>query len=226
MRAYASIDDLAPVAAGFLKTYCSPSGAYAWPAYDTDTNPSKLTPVDLLAPGFLSYPIRGLYLDRMFQRNDEGGPANDYARLFDAMVAVVADIDAAELDFDSIDKHELSDRQCPGWGSVLRAIDAAQPCKGFTSVAVTKILHRKRPRLVPINDSRLRTFYGISGQRYSELFRCIHHDVTTHGDLLDSWRKPYWLDNEGPMSRLRVLDIVIWMHFEHASGASIDFVEN
>lgn len=156
----------------------------------------------------------------MFQRDDHGGPGNDYAKLFDAMAAVVADAEAAQLDFGAIDTQDLSNSGTAGWGLVLKAIDAVQPCRGLRSVAVTKILHRKRPQLVPINDSRVRAFFGITDGSYSTVFRCIHEDVTTHGDLLDTWRQPYMIDKR-PMSRLRALDIVIWMHFEDGGGTSV-----
>ena len=56
MTTLASIVDLAPEATGFLETYCSPSGLYAWPAYDTDANPAELTPVDVLGARILELP--------------------------------------------------------------------------------------------------------------------------------------------------------------------------
>ena len=220
MNSSASVADLAPGAVDALRRYCAPGGPYAWPAYDTDANTSELTSIDVLAPAFLSYPIRGSYLNQMFQRNDQGGPGNDYASLFDAMAAVVADADAAELDFGAIDTHDLVNPDRAGWGLVLKANDAVRPCRGLRSVAVTKILHRKRPHLVPINDSRIRAFFGIADGSYSKVFGCIHEDVTTQGDLLDTWRQPYMIGKR-PMSRLRALDIVVWMHFEDGGGIGV-----
>ena len=92
-------------------------------------------------------------------------------------------------------------------------MQAAQECPGLTSVAVSKILHRKRPALVPIVDSRVRSFYGAEGKDYVSLFERIHGDINMHQAALDRWREPYFVDGR-PMSRLRTLDIVIWMDSE------------
>lgn len=206
-----SITDLAADAPTYLEQYCSPHSRYAWPAYDIDPNPDQLVPADVLAPALLSYPINGKYLQQMFERPEHGQQPNAYAELFDAMSEMVRDEASSNLVFDQLDLATLSDRSVPGWSPVLRALDVAQRCSGLTSVAVTKILHRKRPDLVPINDSRVRTFYGIHQPSYERLFESVHRDVTAHHALLDRWRAPYAIDGR-VMTRLRCLDIVIWMH--------------
>jgi hypothetical protein len=53
------------------------------------------------------------------------------------------------------DKYDVPDVP-EDWRKFVRCLELVQSCKGLTSVAETKILHRKRPDLVPINDSLLR----------------------------------------------------------------------
>lgn len=205
----ASVIDLADRAPDLLARYCSPASMYAWPHYDIDRTPSELTPTDLLAPAMLSYPIRRDYFEPMLQRSGEPNP---YARLHEAMQRVIEDADAADFAFDEVPMNELANRDRPGWGCVLEAFDATSGCRGITPVAVSKILHRKRPRLVPLIDSRVHGFYGT--RTTGELIERIHGDLTTHAALLGKWRDPYTLRNGTKMSPLRALDIVIWMRNE------------
>ena len=208
----ASLSDLSAAAPGYLKTYCSPASAYAWPHYDEDLLPTVLTATDLLAPAYLSYPIKRTYLEQMHRLVD--GATNEYGRLRLAMEAVVADQTAAVLDFESVEVDGLNDRDTPGWGLVLRALDEAQHCSGLTSVAVTKILHRKRPRLVPINDSRVRAFFEVEKLGFRDLFQRIHQELNDHEGLLNNWSSPYRLPDGRKMMKLRAMDIAIWMSFE------------
>lgn len=205
----ASVIELADRARGLLARYCSPTSRYAWPHYDIDDTPDELTPTDLLAPAMLSYPIRRDYFEQMLQRS---GDPNPYARLHEAMQRVIDDTDAATAAFDKVPANELANRDRPGWGCVLEAFDATSGCRGITPVAVSKILHRKRPWLIPLIDSRVHTFYGT--RTNGELVERIHGDLTTHADLLDKWRAPYTLRNDTKMTPLRALDIVIWMRNE------------
>lgn len=136
----------------------------------------------------------------------------EYTRLFKLLSDVVADESAKGLSFEDIPMEQLGDREMGGWGKVLTAIDAVQECESLTSVFVTKVLHRKRPNLVPIHDSKLRSFYGIKDHSCSDLFLAIHRDVIQNRDYLDELRGKYVLPNGAVMSRLRVLDIVVWMN--------------
>jgi len=205
-----TVQALAALGEDYLAEYCAPKNGYAWPAYDVDYCPHDLVPTDILAPAFLSYPIKGKYVQQIFKTPSRGTAASPYARLLEAMLAVIEDADAKSRCFEDLDEEELDDRDAPGWGKVLRAIDEVQNCSGLTSVAVTKILHRKRPLLVPINDSRLRDFYCLRTSGYRPFFNQVHQDVGKNVDLLDRWRQPY--DIQPPMTRLRCLDIVVWMH--------------
>ena len=195
-----------------LEKYCGRSSLYSWPYYDIDETPNLLVPTDILATSFLDYPIKGKIIQKLMLEYGMHSETNPYTKLSKHLSDVVSDESAKGLCFDDIPEEQLGDREMGGWGKVLTAIDAAQECKFLTSVFVTKVLHRKRPNLVPINDSKLRKFYGIKKHGYSDLFLAIHRDVIQNRDYLDELRGKYVLPNGAVMSRLRVLDIVVWMN--------------
>jgi len=195
-----------------LETYCSRSNLFSWPYYDIDETPNLLVPTDILATSFLDYPIKGKIIQKLMLEYGMNSETDPYTKLSKHLSDVVSDESAKGLCFDDIPEEQLGDRLMGGWGKVLDAIDAAQECKSLTSVFVTKVLHRKRPNLAPINDSKLRSFYGIKKHSYSELFLAIHRDVVQNRDHLDELRGKYVLPNGVVMSRLRVLDIVVWMN--------------
>ena len=195
-----------------LETYSSRSSLYSWPYYDIDKTPNLLVPTDILATSFLDYPIKGKIIQKLMLEYGMHSETNPYTKLSKHLSDVVSDESAKGLCFDDIPEEQLGDRLMGGWGKVLDAIDAAQECKSLTSVFVTKVLHRKRPNLVPINDSKLRSFYGIKKHSYSELFLAIHRDVVQNRDYLNELRGKYVLPSGVVMSRLRVLDIMVWMN--------------
>lgn len=197
-----------------LASYLDPTHAFAWPLYDEDPAPDDLSGADLTAPALLSYPIRLDYLNEM------GRQGTPYCELVQRMREFIAATDRVDFDFADlapnvmrsfVKRHrgELAAGPEP-WQKFVVCLDAVQECEGLTSVAVTKILHRKRPRLVPINDSYVREFYGIR-RGYVPLFKKlwddlrtstvrarIQHLISQHTDLR--------------LTELRVLDIVVWMH--------------
>ena len=213
-----SISELSDTAANKLATYCSPTSGYAWPQYDTDLTPGVLASIDFLSPALLSYPIKSKYLESIFASDqpESTQASNPYFRLAESMrrfVAETTDDDAQT--FDGLSTDEIQGKNSPHfWTLFLEAIRASGPCRGLTSVAVTKILHRKRPRIVPLVDRRIRMFYGTRKSADLDLFLLIHQDMKSFSGLLDDWRKPFRLPGDRPMSRLRALDIAIWMQWE------------
>ena len=195
-----------------LETYCGRSSLYSWPYYDIDKTPNLLEPTDILATSFLDYPIKDKVIQELMRGYGIHSETTEYTKLFKLLSDVVADESAKGLSFEDIPMEQLGDREMGGWGKVLTAIDAVQECESLTSVFVTKVLHRKRPNLVPIHDSKLRSFYGIKDHSCSDLFLAIHRDVIQNRDYLDELRGKYVLPNGAVMSRLRVLDIVVWMN--------------
>jgi hypothetical protein len=209
-----------------LGTYVSDFEKFGWPLYDQDPSPSTLVGVDLASPALLSYPIKSKYLNEMGRQTREGQEPNDYNMLFKAMVEFV-NTESAEK-FWEVPRSAiaaLAGRESgatvegpSGFAKLIACLDAAQPCTGIRSVAVTKILHRKRPDLVPINDSRVRKFYGVKNS-YPPVFSAIHNDLQDPETfkMLKDLASPYTGLDDRPMSILRALDIVIWMYMSKES---------
>jgi hypothetical protein len=114
--------------------------------------------LDCLAPALLSVRIDWQQVIPLF------APDNPGATILSAMQAVLDHPDSATTDFLTVDL----DATTGAWHTVDAAILASGEAdevglKNFKAVAVTKILHRKRPQLVPIFDSLVYAFFV--GQR-------------------------------------------------------------
>ncbi len=173
-----------------------------------------LTATDLLSPALLSYPIKSKYLNEMLRepaKNERAG-SNSY---FDLRIALERFVTSTAESQNTFDQLQLTESEASQeWQSFKVALDLSKTTKGLTTVAVTKILHRKRPSLVPLVDRRIRAFFGRRKNEDGKLLHDIQDFIKTHEVKLDEWRKPYSLPNGQPMSRLRVLDIAIWMQSE------------
>lgn len=79
---------------------------------------------------------------------------------------------------------------------------------GFGPTRVSKLLARKRPKLLPIRDSIVNEKLQISGFAWwKSLAATMRQDSVI--ELLDETTPP---TEEGSPARLRVLDAAIWMH--------------
>ncbi len=108
------------------------------------------------------------------------------------------------------------------WMSISELFDAFR-VPYVTTARYTKILHKKRPNLIPILDRHVRDGYllptiargtmaGFSdAEKATYLVREMKKDVAKNGEAL------YWLHEwQGkpfPISILRILDILIWCRF-------------
>ena len=199
-----------------LATSCSPASSYAWPLYDDDPSPSTLCGADLTAPALLSYPIPQMCLREM------GWEDTPYSTLVEGMAEFVSSeptskfSDLAAAQVEELSTRERLDPIAGGrdWQALIRCLDAVWDCEDLTTVAVTKILHRKRSDLVPINDSLLREFYRLPTRDYDKLFVAIRRDLGNDQtkSLLASLTSDRRTPSGRPMTDLRALDIVVWMH--------------
>jgi hypothetical protein len=87
---------------------------------------------------------------------------------------------------------------------------------------MTKILHKKRPDLVPIIDSRVLPQFvavipTVTGRSWEEYFillgQVIGDCIASHADLLDEAREDF-----PELTRLRTFDICLWKTGAVASG--------
>jgi hypothetical protein len=137
------------------------------------------------------------------------------------MQAVLDDPQCETADFIDVD---LSDAHGP-WCRVDTAIcssgDSGQgnPLSGLKAVAVTKILHRKRPNLVPIFDSQVFRFYfgsppppGAYGDTPRRLWHLLQADLRSNRMWLANLAAPIKTPDDRSLSVLRAADIVIWEH--------------
>lgn len=93
-----------------------------------------------------------------------------------ALEQVLADPACRHAHFEAVD---LADSSGP-WGKVRDALRASDLTDGIKASKVTKILHRKRPNLVPIFDSRVASFYGVNVHHPWELWPVLHADIRQH----------------------------------------------
>lgn len=181
---------------------------YAYPYYDglvTNSDSDRLCTGDLLAPCLLGVQVD---LDRMhtltalvplLQRGlDKLPPVTDLVEADDPTLDLVAAL------YDPLDDPDVEDRDVKG-------------------SLIAKVLHRKRPALVPLFDSKVRVFYqhehcvppapkdGRSWREYMQvLVRAMQYDLR---DNAEEFRRLCTLVPHGgpPLTPLRILDIVVWM---------------
>src|SRR5699024_10431972 len=83
----------------------------------------------------------------------------------------------------------------------------------FGPTTTSKLMARKRPRLIPVYDSVIRRAFQMNGSGAQWTFwheSLTAHDRSLHEYLL-SLRAEAGLADD--ISALRVLDIVVWMHY-------------
>jgi hypothetical protein len=198
------IDD----AEALLADYLNPSYGYAWPAYDTlSTNGSAtLVSGDLLAPSLLETHIDGprfkVLLDMLPELSAVGDlPPRPLAEATDDDIAAVAALFAV-LDTETY-RH-----------------------RGVRGTIVSKVLHRKRPDLVPLYDSRIDSAYRASGliphdphrpwQEFIALLcRLMRDDLVREAEAFTTLQKVA-AARGAELTPLRLLDILVWMSLEEA----------
>lgn len=180
---------------------------YAYPYYDglvTNSDPRVICTGDLLAPSLLGTPVD---TDRMatltallplLQRQLDDIPTD--LALADATPDVITAVAAL---YDPLDDPAVTDRDVKG-------------------SLIGKVLHRKRPALVPLFDSRIREFYrseavvqSAGGRRswreYMELLiPAMRDDLASHA--VEFQQLATLVPAAGPpLTALRLLDVVVWM---------------
>ena len=213
-----SVVDLRDRAEEWLADYCNENSLFAWPWYDTDSNPDVLSAFDQLAPSFLNYHIPHETRQKMLVPRVE---ENSYSVMKSEMSEFLTKTKGLDLHFENMPDGVFDEPDDSPYGDLIKLIKFTNSkCSGLSGVAVTKILHRKRPNLVPLIDRRIRTFYfGKNSGSDLSLLKLIYEDLQNDEtiELLDELRKNFVLENNLEMSRLRALDIIVWMKFESDS---------
>jgi len=185
-----------------LLDYLDSRNGYAYPAYDTlVTNGSaELVDGDLLAPALM-----GVDLDRArFRLLREMLPA----------LEGVADLPPVPLQ-DADDDHVL----CVA--GIFGMLDEPRYAgRGVRGTIVSKVLHRKRPDLVPLYDSRIFEAYTAPGavprstewswqQFMARLCMAMRADLRAEADAFRQLER-LAADNGTPVTQLRILDVLVW----------------
>lgn len=193
-----------------LLAYVDPEGAYAYPAYDelVTNGSAELVDGDLLAPSLLDAHV-------------------DYARfvLLKRMLPSLRDGMAA------LPPTALEDTDDAGIAKVAHCFAVLDEAKfvraGARGTIVSKVLHRKRPDLIPLYDSRIWTAYTVSGaigrgshRPWVEVMQALCHsmraDISNNRAEFESLRAAA-AEKGARLTLLRTLDILVWMSSEPPS---------
>ena len=197
-----TLAELTLCAAGHFNDYTNLAGTRAFSCYDRQGDSHVLEPVDFLAPALLDAPVRGEHVRSLFLASGV------YRDLHDAMDTLLADEAASVAQFRDQD---LTAGTGP-WNLVLDALKASDRTPYIKASKVTKILHRKRPALVPIFDSRVAGFYGLTPREPWDFWPVIQGELRQHGKWLRQLTKDTLTPDGRSVTELRALDIVIWEH--------------
>lgn len=185
-----------------LLHYLDARNGYSYPAYDTlQTNDSaELVDGDLLAPMLL-----GAHLD-----------AARFALLREMLPALEAVVDLPAVDLQlADDDHVLC---VAGLFGILD--EPRYAGRGIRGTIVSKVLHRKRPELVPIYDSRIFQAYTSPGviprntdrawqQFMALLCTQMRDDLQAEAPAFAALEQ-LAQDQGTPVTQLRILDILVW----------------
>lgn len=195
-----SLKSLQNAASKKLDRYTSPRLGYAFRTYDHRGDwEAPLTPSDVLMANLLSLQLSARDVIPLFM--DDGGPAQ---RLLQALNAALTELGNADA-FETYD--ELSELEC-AVESLAAANAAAIPVKWWTAVTVSKVLHRRRPHIVPLIDSRIKEFYGA--KRPESVRQALWEDIRENADWLGELAATKRTPDGHRLSLLRLADILIW----------------
>lgn len=198
-----SVFALKGCAAEHLQSYVEPNSPRAFRAYDRLGDADRLGPLDALAPGLLDAPVRRADVVRMFSTDE-----SPFTKLRVAMQDLLDATNPTEPSFADLD---LEDPAGP-WGLMSAVLLLSDNTPGLKASKVTKMLHRKRPELAPIFDSKVAAFYGETARKPSLLWPKLQHDLRENHDQLAHLADGVVTPDGRQISLLRVLDIVVWEH--------------
>lgn len=208
-----TMDEAQTFASRYLR---SEAGAWAYPAYDgymTASAAGPITDADLLAPVLLN--VSHLSISTYYRLQDEVPHLQQMLNQFDPELTL---LEATDADLQRI-------------GALFEGIDANR-LAGARATTLSKILHRKRPALIPLQDRQVRSCYQqgpdaplppVAGRTWeaftTELARQIQSDLTSQ--LAAFEQLAALAPAELPVTALRVFDIIAWW-LGGQSGSNID----
>lgn len=185
-----------------LLDYLDVRNGYAYPAYDRlITNGSaQLVDGDLLAPALI-----GVHID-----------AGRFSLLREMLPAL-----EAVADLPDVPLHEADEDHVLCVAGLFGILDEPRYAgRGVRGTVVSKVLHRKRPDLVPLYDSRIFEAYTAPGALprstdrawadfIADLCRQMRDDLRAESEAFDALEQ-LAAEEGSPVTRLRILDILVW----------------
>lgn len=183
-----------------LDRYTSITAGYAFNTYDNRGELDlPITPADVLMANLLSLRLSGNNVIPLFIDGD--GPAQYLREMLDNALVELRDAESFES-YDTLSKLEQATE------SLAAADAAARQVKWWTAVTVSKVLHRRRPHIVPLIDSRVRSFYGAKTPQ--QVRQALWEDIRENIDWLSELASTKNTPDGRRISLLRVADILIW----------------
>lgn len=175
---------------------------YAWPYYDffdAGSTNDEINDGDLLAPVLLNVNPR----------------IHGFAALQEVAPLLAQRLSAIEADTDLAD---ASDAAIQSVGELFRVLDEGR-LLGVSGTTLSKVLHRKRPRLIPLHDTFVNDAYVRSpipshrNRSWVEYIGLVMQAM--RADLnqeVASWKRIEAVApvTHGRLTRLRALDIIAW----------------
>jgi hypothetical protein len=189
-----------PEARRKLETYTSNRLDYAFGTYDRrGVVDAPLAASDVLMANLLSLRLSARHVIPLFMEGD--GPAQRLRAALDNALVALQDADAFES-YDNLEQLETAVE------SLAAANTAALHVKWWTAVTVSKVLHRRRPHIVPLIDSRVYRFYGA--KHPAAVRKALWEDIRGNSDWLADLAATVRTPDGRPLSLLRLADILIW----------------
>lgn len=164
-----------------------------------DRDSDRFTADDLVAITFLSVSV-------------PGRTARDLLRdRADALSALLAEVGP---DRDLVDEPDPLTPCWPAW----RLYKAVDDIKGIDRTIASKLLARKRPRLLPVWDKYIGKVTGCTGQHWEPLRQALRADDRALHRRLVRLHEAAKLPAE--VSPLRVLDVICWLQGKAEAGSA------
>lgn len=197
----------AAVAREWVRAYLNGGrGQFGYPSYDgyrTNGDPNRLCDGDLLAPVLLNVQVK----------------ISSFADLCACRDQIETALQVVPLGIDLVDADESVLSRV---GALFGVLDSESRPRNVLGTTLAKVVHRKRPDLVPLYDEQVRRSYqggelaplpAVPGRTWVEFMALLTGSIKD--DLnreLDFWDELTTLrPADGPrVSRLRALDIVAW----------------
>ncbi len=145
------------------------------------------------------------------------------ARISAAQIAAVLERRGRiERDLRSIvPEASLAEESIP-WLALTRLFDGFADISGIGFSKMTKALHPKRPALIPMLDSVVQAYLAVDepkasfGERATTLVRSYKQDLDRNLAALRQVQRDLVGRGYGPLSEVRVLDILVWSAYAPA----------